>query len=586
MATYKAPLNEISFVLNEVLDVSRLSREIPEFEEATPDLLLGLAEEAAKLVEEQIAPLNASGDLEGCKWSPEGVKTPQGFKKAYQLFAEGGWVGLCAPAEHGGMGLPFTIAKVVDEILCSGNVAFALYPGLTSGCFEAIHANGSEDQKALWLPRLASGEWTGAMCLTEPAAGSDLAAIKTRAVPQADGSYKLFGNKIFISSGEHDLTDNIVHFVLARIEGAPAGIKGLSTFVVPKVQVNDDGTLGERNGVDCIGIEHKMGIHGSSTCQIQFNGAVGSIVGAPNTGIMNMFVMMNLARILVAMQGLGQCELAFQNAVSYAMERKQGRAIAGSDSDVPIIEHPDVRRMLMTMKAATEGARVLAYETGLYVDLAQKHPDPAVREMAQDWVELNTPLAKSWCTDMGFELASLGVQVFGGHGFVRDHGMEQIIRDAKVFCIYEGTNGIQALDLVRRKLGLHGGRLPRRFFEAVDTALAAGGPDWLVTPMTAAVAALKTTTQWMSEQIKADPNAAAAGATDYQRAFALTYLGYNWLRMVRAAQAGDNAARSEAKTATARFFADRMLSQVEPLCSAARCGSAGLMDVPASALLN
>jgi len=395
MASYNAPLREIEFVLNDVLNVGQLAK-LPAFADATPDTLIGLIEEAAKLVQEEIAPLNASGDQQGCKWNNGEVKVPDGMPEAYKLYWQAGWVGLCNPTEYGGQGLPYTLSKVVDEILCSGNVAFALYPGLTMGCFEAILANASDELKQTYLPKLGTGEWTGTMCMTEPQAGSDLASVKTRATPNEDGSYSLEGGKIFITSGEHTMVENIIHFTLARLPDAPSGIKGLSTFVVPKFLVNKDGSLGERNKVTCSAIEHKMGIHGSCTCSMQFDGARGWMVGKPNTGIQNMFVMMNLARILVGFQGLGQCELATQNAIAYAKDRKQGKAFNGGDT---IINHPDVRRMLLTMKATTEGARVMAYETAIYVDLAHHHEDPAVREEAQDWVELNTPLVKAFCTD-------------------------------------------------------------------------------------------------------------------------------------------------------------------------------------------
>lgn len=581
MASYTAPLREIDFVLNQVLDVGRLAR-LPAFAEATPETLMGLVEEAAKLVQEKIAPLNARGDAQGCKWDNGNVKVPDGMPEAYKLYWESGWVGLCNPVEYGGQGLPYTLSKVVDEVLCSGNVAFALYPGLTMGCFEAILANASDELKQTYLPKLGTGEWTGTMCMTEPQAGSDLAAVKTKATPNGDGSYSLEGSKIFITSGEHTMADNIIHFTLARLHDAPPGVKGLSTFVVPKFLVNQDGSIGERNKVSCSSIEHKMGIHGSCTCSMAFEGAKGWMVGAPNTGIQNMFVMMNLARILVGLQGLGQCELATQNAIAYAKERKQGKAFNGGDT---IIHHPDVRRMLLTMKATTEGARVLAYETAMHVDLAHHAETPEAREEAQDWVELNTPLVKGYITDSAFELGSMAVQVYGGHGFIREHGIEQIVRDSKILCLYEGTNGIQAMDLVRRKIMLNGGRLPQRFFAKVRAEGTADAPlGFIAKPLREAVDQLESTTQWLQQSFKSSPDDAGFGAVDFLRAFALTYLGYNWLRMAKAASASGDETFKRGKLATAQFFAARILPQVHQLCANVRSPAGELMQLEPAAI--
>jgi len=579
MATYKAPLHEIQFVLKDVLNVSSISA-IPAFSDADPDTMLALIGEAAKLIEGTIAPLSGPGDAQGCTWEDGEVRVPDGMIEAYKNYWQAGWVGLCNPPEYGGQGLPFTLSKIVDEMLCSANVAFALYPGLTAGCFEALLATAAEEQKRTYLPKLGTGEWTGTMCLTESQAGSDLAAVKTKATPAGDGSYFLDGAKIFITSGEHDMAENIVHFVLARLADSPPGVKGLSTFVVPKFLVNPDGSLGARNGVTCTSIEHKMGIHASCTCSLQFEGAKGWMVGAPNTGIQNMFVMMNLARILVGLQGLGQCELATQNAIAYAKDRKQGRAFNGGAT---IIDHPDVRRMLLTMKATTEGARVMAYETAMYVDLANHHPDAAVREEANDWVELNTPLVKAFCTDSAFELGSLAIQVYGGHGFIREHGIEQIVRDAKILCLYEGTNGIQSMDLVRRKLMLQGGRLPQRFFAKVRGESTADAPvGFIAKPLREAVDALEKTTHWLQESYTTSPDDAAFGAVDFLRAFALTYLGFNWLRMAKAASNSSDAAFREAKLNTAHFFATRMLPQVHSLCENIRTPASGLMQMAAA----
>jgi alkylation response protein AidB-like acyl-CoA dehydrogenase len=584
MASYKAPLREIEFVLHDVLNVGQLAA-LPGFADATRDTVDGLVGEAARLIEDQLAPLNAGADA-GCRWKDGEVEVPPGFKEFYRLYGEGGWMGVSNPPEYGGQGLPYVLSKVVEEMECSACVAFALYPGLTIGCFEALLANASEEQKKTYLPKLSSGEWSGTMCMTEPQAGSDVGAVKTRAVPQPDGSYAIEGSKIFISSGEHGMADNIVHFVLARLPDSPAGVKGLSTFVVPKFLVNPDGSPGARNQLRCVSIEHKMGLHGSCTCTMSFEGAKGWIVGAPNQGIQNMFVMMNMERIMVGFQGLGLCELATQNAVRYALERKQGKASGGSET---IVDHPDVRRMLLTMKAVTEGGRVMAYETALQLDLSRAHPDAAAREAAQDWVDLTTPLVKAYLTDSAVDLGSLAVQVYGGHGYIREHGVEQAMRDAKILCLYEGTNGIQAMDLVRRKLMLHNGRLPRRFFERVRGELKRAQADglrldFLERPLAAAVDELEATTQWLQESFKQSPDDAGFGAVDFLRAFALTMLGYNWLRMARAAARNPDTGFAQSKRITAEFFAQRLLPQVPALCGIVRNPARALMELPAAAL--
>jgi alkylation response protein AidB-like acyl-CoA dehydrogenase len=581
MASYKAPLREIEFVLHDVLNVAQLAQ-LPGYGEATRDTLDGLIGEAAKLVEERLAPLNAGADA-GCKWQDGVVTTPPGFKDFYKLYGDAGWIGISNPVEYGGQGLPYVLSKVVEEMECSASVAFALYPGLTIGCFEALHASATDEIKQAYLPKLGSGEWSGTMCMTEPQAGSDVGAVKTKATPQPDGSYLIEGSKIFISSGEHDLAGNIIHFVLARLPDSPPGVKGLSTFVVPKFLLKPDGSPGERNKLRCVSIEHKMGLHGSCTCTMSFEGARGWIVGAPNQGIQNMFVMMNMERIMVGFQGLGLCELTTQNAIRYAQDRKQGKAGNGSAT---IIEHADVRRMLLTMKAVTEGGRLLGYETALQLDLARRHPDAAVREAAQDWVELTTPLVKAYLTDSAVELGSLAVQVYGGHGYIKEHGVEQAMRDAKILCLYEGTNGIQAMDLVRRKLTLHNGRLPQRFFERARAELRRSGDgidlDFLERPLAAAVDELENTTKWLQQSYRNNPDDAAFGAVDYLRAFALTLLGYNWLRMAKAAAKQGDKGYAQAKRVTAEFFAQRLLPQVHTLCGAVRNPAASLMALPAA----
>lgn len=567
MATYKAPERDILFVLNDVLNVEKLSA-IPHFEHATADIIDGAISEAAKLMEEKIAPLNHSGDEQGCRLEDGEVTVPAGLGEAYKAYAENGWVGLASDEHWGGQGLPYVLSKAVEEMLCSANVAFALYPGLTQGAFEGIEANASEALKNTYLPKLASGEWTGTMCMTEPQAGSDVGAVRTKATPQEDGSYKLEGGKIFITSGEHGMTDNIVHFVLARLPDAPEGVRGLSTFLVPKFLLDGDGNPGERNAVRCVSIEEKMGIHGSCTCSLQFENATGWIIGEPNQGIQNMFVMMNKARIMVGMQGLGLCELATQNAIAYAKDRKQGKPLTGGE-EVAIIEHPDVRRMLFTMKAITEGARVMAYETALAADLAEHHEDEQTRELANDLLDLGVPLVKAFCTDAAVELGSTAIQIYGGHGYIREHGIEQIARDAKILCLYEGTNGIQAMDLVRRKLKIKNGALPKQLFANIDTAIKAADEDlaFIAKPLDHALDALKTATQWMQSQLKDTPENAGAGAVPYLRAFALTWLGYNWLRMASAAQSLGDDDFAQSKLATANFFAAKMLPEVHSLCA-------------------
>jgi alkylation response protein AidB-like acyl-CoA dehydrogenase len=582
MASYKAPLREIEFVLHDVLNAEQLAK-LPGYGEATRDTVNGLVQEAAKLVEERLAPLNAGADA-GCKWQDGVVTTPPGFKDFYKLYAQGGWIGVSNPTEYGGLGLPYLLAKVVEEMECSGSVAFALYPGLTIGCFEALHANGSDEIRKTYGPKLTSGEWAGTMCMTEPQAGSDVGAVKTKATPQPDGSYSIEGSKIFISSGEHDLAGNIIHFVLARLPDSPAGVKGLSTFVVPKFLPKADGTPGERNKLRCVSIEHKMGLHGSCTCTMSFEGAKGWIVGAPNQGIQNMFVMMNMERIMVGFQGLGLCELSTQNAIRYAVDRRQGKATNGSPQ---IVEHADVRRMLLQMKAVTEGGRMMGYETALHVDLARKHPDAAVREAAQDWVELTTPLVKAYLTDSAVELGSLAVQVYGGHGYIKEHGVEQAMRDAKILCLYEGTNGIQAMDLVRRKLMMNNGRAPQRFFERARAELKAGGDlGFIAQPLAKALDDLEATTRWLQESYKSNPDDAGFGAVDFLRAFALTMLGYNWLRMTRAAARGQDAGFAQAKRVTAEFFAQRMLPQVHALCGIVRNTAGAQMQLPAASFIS
>jgi alkylation response protein AidB-like acyl-CoA dehydrogenase len=480
MATYTAPLRDMRFVYHELLDGDALA-DMPVYEDFSPDVVDAVLEEAGKFAAEVLFPLNLSGDAEGCTLENGVVRTPKGFKEAYEQYAQGGWTGISADPDFGGQGAPAALHFMIQEMICSTNMAFGMYPGLTEGAYNAIHLHGSEEQKALYLPKFVEGTWSGTMCLTEPHSGTDLGLIRTKAETQDDGSYKISGTKIFISAGEHDLTENIIHLVLARLPGAPTGTKGISLFVVPKFLPKDDGSVGVRNGVSCGSIEHKMGIKASATCVMNFDEATGWLVGQPHKGMRAMFTMMNAARLGVGIQGLGLGEAAYQGALLYAKERLQGRALKGAQSpDKPadsILVHPDVRKNLLTMKAFTEGMRALSIWTGINLDIAEKSEDPAVRRRADDLVQILTPIVKSFGTDKGFLTANLGVQIYGGHGYIHEHGMEQFVRDARITQLYEGTNGIQALDLIGRKMGAHYGRYLRAFFHPVQNFIEENADD-------------------------------------------------------------------------------------------------------------
>jgi alkylation response protein AidB-like acyl-CoA dehydrogenase len=585
MPTYKAPLRDMRFLLNEVADPARL-RALPGCEEVTPDLIDPVLEEAAKLCEEVLLPLNRPGDEEGCSIENGVVRTPKGFREAYRTYCEGGWAALAADPEWGGQGLPRSVALAFEEMMCSANLAFGMYPGLTHGAVAALAKHGTPEQKQTYLPRMVSGEWTGTMCLTEPQCGTDLGLIRTRAVPAEDGTYRVTGNKIFISAGEHDLSKNIVHLVLARLPDAPKGTRGISLFLVPKFLPAEDGRPGRRNGVTCTSIEHKMGIKASATCAMAFDDAVGWLVGQPHRGLAAMFTMMNEARLGVGIQGLGLAEVSYQNAVAYAKDRLQGRALDGArhpDKPAdPIIVHPDVRRMLLTMRAQIEGCRALAMWTALEQDVAHRHPDPAERQAADDFVQLITPIVKAYLTDMGWEATAMGQQVLGGHGYIREWGMEQHVRDARIAQIYEGTNGIQALDLVGRKMGAHAGRYLRRFFHPVLAYIEAKSEDpamaeEFILPLSKAFGRLQAATAEVARRGLGDPFEAGAAATDYLRLFGLTALAYCWARMAEIAlarqAAGDgDAAFYRAKLTTARFFMQRILPQTGALSTQVMAG--------------
>lgn len=578
MANYHAPLRDMNFVLHEVIGAERW-RELPVFEDFTPDTQQALLEAAAKLMQDTIAPLNQVGDEQGCRLTGNQVTTPSGFPQAYAALVEGGWPGLAHDTRWGGQGLPYLFSQILMEMLAGANSAFSLYPLLTHSACAGIAAHASEELKRLYLPKLVSGHWTGTMLLTEPQAGSDLNLVRTQAEPAPDGSYRLHGTKIFITGGEHDLAENIIHLVLARLPDAPAGMRGISMFLVPRQLLNDQGNPGPRNTVNCVGLERKMGIHGSPTCVMQFDAAVGYLVGEPHQGIRNMFTLMNLARLAVGNQGLGIAEAAMQNAYRYAAERRQGNQRKGDlqTGPVPIIQHPDVRRMLATMRALTEGGRVLAYETALQVDVAASHPDPQVRAAAADQVEFMTPICKAFLTDMGVEVASLGVQVYGGHGYIRDNGMEQYLRDARINCLYEGTNGIQAMDLVGRKLNMLSGHMPEHLFSQIDGFLNRyqenTGLAFIIAPMQAALRTSRDISDLLRTQ---EPSWAGAVAYDYLRMISLLTLGHAWCRMAAVALPRIDDAFYASKLALAQFFAARLLPQLQALACGIRAGDVGL----------
>src|SRR5712672_1232440 len=596
MPTYKAPLEDVSFLLNDVFQIDRYDN-LPGFSDASADVREAILGEAAKLSEEVLQPLNRVGDPGGCSPHEDGsVTTPKGFKEAFRQVAEGGWLGLSAPTEYGGQGLPVTLSQAVNEFQISANMAFSMYGGLTMGATAALIVHGKPEQKNMFVPKMVAGQWTGTMNLTEPQCGTDLGLLRTKAVKQADGSYKITGTKIFISAGEHDLAENIIHLVLARIEGAPAGIKGVSLFVVPKILVNADGSLGGGNGVSCGSIEHKMGIHGNSTCLMNYDGATGWLIGEENKGMQGMFVMMNEARLGVAVQGLAQSEVAYQNAVAYAKDRLQGRSLTGPKAPDkaadPIIVHPDVRRVLLTIRAFNEAARTLVLWTALLGDVAHRSGDAKQRRAADDHMALLTPVIKAVLTDQGFANAVLAQQIFGGHGYIKETGMEQFVRDARIPMIYEGANGIQALDLVGRKLAKDGGRAITAFFAEAQAFVKQHGGDAALTPYVAplgtALGHLQQATMWFAQNALAKPDNAGAGATDYMHLFGLVALGYMWARMAQAAQqklaaGGDGADRMKAKLVTGRFFMERLLPETGAHLARIQAGAASTMELPAEA---
>ncbi len=583
MADYKASLTDMQYLFREMLPWETL-RELPGYQELDAELADAVLEEGARFCEEVLAPINRSGDEEGCRLEDGRVHTPGGFPEAYQRYVEGGWPALNCDPEHGGQGLPRTLSFLLEEMVCGANLSFGIYQLLTQGAYHAINIHGSEVLKSTYLEALASGRWAGTMCLTEPQSGTDLGLLRSRAIPMEEGGYRLAGSKIFISAGDHDLTENIIHLVLARTPDAPAGVRGISLFVVPARQLNEDGSLGKDNGVCCSALEHKMGIRASSTCVLNFEDARAELLGELHGGLRGMFTMMNLARLSVGVQGIGIAGAAYHAAVAYARERLQGRDLRGArfpeQAADPLMVHPDIRRMLLTMRAWAEGARALALRVATALDISLEHPDPECRRDNHEFVSLMTPIVKSLGTDIGFDVANLAVQTYGGHGYIRENGVEQYVRDARITQIYEGANGIQALDLVGRKLPERTGRNLRHFFHPLQADL----ESWqqqpelhhLIEPLGKAFGRLQRATAQLALKGLQDPVQAAAPASEYLRLFGLVAIGQSWAQMAASClqpESRPNPAFCQAKLDTAHFYMRHILSQSSGLFASIMAGA-------------
>ncbi|MGM0585779.1 MAG: acyl-CoA dehydrogenase C-terminal domain-containing protein [Pseudomonadota bacterium] len=591
MPSYDPPLRDMAFVLHEVLKVQ--DEDIEGYSELDPAFTAAILDEAGKIARDVLAPLNPVGDQQGCRLENGVVRTPEGFKEAFDILREGGWIGLDCDPDYGGQGMPYVLATAVGEMHSAANMALMMYPGLTHGAYSAIHTHGTEEQKRTYLPKLATGQWTGTMNLTEPHCGTDLGLLRTRAEPQDDGIYRISGTKIYISAGEHDMAENIVHLVLARMPDAPDGVKGISLFIVPKFLVNEDGSLGERNGVSCVQLERKMGIHGNATCVMDYDGATGFLVGEPHKGLRAMFTMMNEARIGVGMQGLSQAAVAYQNAAEYAKDRVQGRAVTGAEAPDkpadPIIVHPDVRRMLMDQKAFVEGARMFALWGASLIDRAHRAKD----DQAEGLISLLTPVIKGFLTDKGFAMASQALQVWGGAGYVEDSGMSQFVRDSRIAMIYEGTNGVQALDLVGRKLAADNGKPAMAFFEMVKSFCKENEGDEelkkdFLDPLKQASKDLQAAATYFMQHGMKNPNAALAGSTDFLHLFGHVCLGFAWAQMAKAAREKLAEGASEEafyanKLRTGRYYMARMLPETSVHLARIQSGPETVMEMEADA---